>query len=387
MPPPPPVHDDAPPDKTGAASTRAITERIAVTIRSQHTGRYWRVLDDESSRGSRSSTSTPSRLRIAASAPPEQRGHESTVFLLEREGEQDSGGWVLLRWLKTRQLIEAVPPGVPGREDDAWSVRLSSSPAVHELHKLIVEDDKKHGQSHIYSMGLRGYLNHLETSGEVVGHGDHLPPQLATEPPTRGAVSVEKLQTGAAWLMEALTQRDKQLDGLQQQLTAMRAELAAAIADRPTPGRPVSSREPIRPQQGEGDDGEGDGGVQSKLRASSKKDGGALAELRSAPQKKARYTSSARRRRRLRHRAKREGRRTTRRKRRKRRKRTTRKQAAAPDDAGVEARVEEEEAAAAASAAAQPAACRAGVTWMFPNTRDSSKACEPAAFGQWRHAA
>ena len=288
MPPPPPVHDDAPPDKTGAASTRAITERIAVTIRSQHTGRYWRVLDDESSRGSRSSTSTPSRLRIAASAPPEQRGHESTVFLLEREGEQDSGGWVLLRWLKTRQLIEAVPPGVPGREDDAWSVRLSSSPAVHELHKLIVEDDKKHGQSHIYSMGLRGYLNHLETSGEVVGHGDHLPPQLATEPPTRGAVSVEKLQTGAAWLMEALTQRDKQLDGLQQQLTAMRAELAAAIADRPTPGRPVSSREPIRPQQGEGDDGEGDGGVQSKLRASSKKDGGALAELRSAPQKKAR---------------------------------------------------------------------------------------------------
>ena len=227
-------------------------------------------------------------------------------------------------------------------------------------------------------MGLRGYLNHLETSGEVAGHGDHLPPQLATEPPTRGAVSVEKLQTGAAWLMEALAQRDKQLDGLQQQLTAMRAELAAAIADRPTPGRPVSSREPIRPQQGEGDDGEGDGGVQSKLRASSKKDGGALAELRSAPQKPREST------RRVpdgggKVAASRGGerRRTRRRKRRTRRKRTTRKQ-----DGGTGRRRRGGKGGgggrlvAAASAAAGGG--RAGAIWMLQNTRDSSKASRAA---------
>ena len=58
----------------------------------------------------------------------------------------------------------------------------------------------------------------LEASGEVVGHGDALPPKVAAEPPPRGAVSVERLQTGAAWLMEALEQRDKQLDALQQQV-------------------------------------------------------------------------------------------------------------------------------------------------------------------------
>ena len=162
-PPPPPLPRDAADGEgaraaaaTGAASVAsaaaAATQRVAVTIRSQHTGKYWQVLNDGPS----------GKLRLSASASPQQRGLERTVFLLEREGSADAGGWVLLRWLKTRQLLEAVPPGVPGREDDAWSVRLSEAASANELHKLIVEDDPAHTQSHIWSVALRGYLNQLE---------------------------------------------------------------------------------------------------------------------------------------------------------------------------------------------------------------------------------
>ena len=73
--------------------------RLAVTIRSQHTGKYWQVLSEGSS----------GRYTLSASAAPNQRGMESTVFLLEREGgDSDADGWVLLRWLKTRQA--PLPP-------------------------------------------------------------------------------------------------------------------------------------------------------------------------------------------------------------------------------------------------------------------------------------
>ena len=73
-------------------------------------------------------------------------------------------------------------------------------------------------QSHIWAIGLRGYLNELDRSGEIVGHGDALPPAIAAEPPARGAVRIERLQSGAAWLLSALEQRDRQLDVLQQQV-------------------------------------------------------------------------------------------------------------------------------------------------------------------------
>ena len=224
--------------------------RTAVTIRSLHTGRYWQVLgSDEGSEANRAG-----RLRLSASAPPDQRGHERTVFLLEREGESDAdaGGWVLLRWLKTRQLVEAVPVGVPGREDDAWSVQLSVAGAVNELHKLAVEDDESHAQSHIWSYGLRGYLNVLEGSSEIVGHGDSMPPTPLSEPPARAAVAIEPLHSGAAWLMDALARRDRQIDVMADELTSARAELAALLARAPTPGRPVGLRE----RRGTGDGGD-----------------------------------------------------------------------------------------------------------------------------------
>ena len=116
----------------------ALHSVTAVTIRSQATGRYWQVVGDEAAAGS--------RLRLVASAPPAARGNERTVFLLEREGDTESGGFILLRWLKTRQLVEAVPPGIVGREEDAWSVRLSMASTVHELHKFNVEEDQSHAQ-------------------------------------------------------------------------------------------------------------------------------------------------------------------------------------------------------------------------------------------------
>ena len=139
-----------------------MTQRLAVTIRSQHSGRYWQVLGDEaptrraggSAADAGSHAVSGARLRLSASAPPEQRGHERTVFLLEREGEPEEGGWVLLRWLKTRQLIEAVPPRVPGREEDAWGVRLSASHSVGELHRLVIEDDASHGASFVWSSAI-----------------------------------------------------------------------------------------------------------------------------------------------------------------------------------------------------------------------------------------
>ena len=200
--PPPPPHDM---DATALAVT--VTHRVAVTVRSQHTGKYWQVAEV--------ADGAVPRRRVSASASPQERGLERTVFVLEQEGDPESGGWVLLRWLKTRQLVEAVPPGVPGREDDAWSVQLSDASAVNELHKLVVEDNAAHTSSYVWSVALRGYLNHLETSGEVVGHADVLPPTIASEPPPRGAVVVERLQNGAGWLMEALEERDRQLDALQ----------------------------------------------------------------------------------------------------------------------------------------------------------------------------
>ncbi len=273
LPPPPPVRS------LESREQHGTTSRVAVTIRSLHTGKYWQLQKDGDGTGS--------RLRLSASASPQQRGLESTVFLLEREGDTDGGGWVLLRWLKTRQLLEAVPPGVPGREDDAWSVRLSEAPAVNELHKLMIEDDATHSQSHIWSFGIRGYLNQLEASGDVVGHGDALPPAAASEPPRRGAVAVERLQSGAAWLMEALEQRDKQLDALQEQLTAARAELAALAAQEPMPGRPVSSRG-RRPQDeaAAGDPTHANAASTTPSAAASAAGVGGLAEVRTAAQRR-----------------------------------------------------------------------------------------------------
>ena len=161
--------------------------RLPVTIRSMHNGRYWQVLGEGTTAGP----------RLSASAAPQERGLERTVFLLERDGGDEGNGWVTLRWLKTRQLVEALPPGVAGREDDAWRVGLSRAQSVSELHKLIIEDDAAHRQSYVWSTALKGYLNALEQSGEVVGHGDALPPASATEPPARGAVIVERLDGGA----------------------------------------------------------------------------------------------------------------------------------------------------------------------------------------------
>ena len=70
-----------------AVSTTASssTQRIAVTVRSLHTGKYWQVV------GGDRHSQHPARL--VASASPSDRGHdESTVFLLEQEGAAESGG-------------------------------------------------------------------------------------------------------------------------------------------------------------------------------------------------------------------------------------------------------------------------------------------------------
>ena len=94
-------------------------QRVPVTIRSMHNGRYWQVLGADKAAGA----------RISASAPPQERGMERTVFLLERDGGDEGGGWATLRWLKTRQLLESIPPGLVGHEDDAWRVGLSDAQA------------------------------------------------------------------------------------------------------------------------------------------------------------------------------------------------------------------------------------------------------------------
>ena len=120
---------------------------------------------------------------------------------------------MLVRWLKTRQLVEVVPPGVPGREDDVWSVVLSRTDGVTELHKLLIEDEPKHARSYVWSVALKGYLNTLEAGGEIVAHADALPLRAAELPPLRGAVAVERLQGGASWLLQALEQRDAQIQG------------------------------------------------------------------------------------------------------------------------------------------------------------------------------
>ena len=133
--------------------------------------------------------------------------------MLESEGTPGEGGWMLVRWLKTRQLVEVVPPGVPGREDDVWSVVLSRTDGVTELHKLLIEDEPKHARSYVWSVALKGYLNTLEAGGEIVAHADALPLRAAELPPLRGAVAVERLQGGASWLLQALEQRDAQIKG------------------------------------------------------------------------------------------------------------------------------------------------------------------------------
>ena len=89
LPPPPPP----PPAADGAAQQ----PHVAVAIRSIHSGLYWQVVGDERS---------PHDLVLAASAPPRDKEQERCLFLLESEGEPGAGGWVVLRWLKTRQLVE-----------------------------------------------------------------------------------------------------------------------------------------------------------------------------------------------------------------------------------------------------------------------------------------
>ena len=93
LPPPPPP----PPAAEGAAQH----QHVAVAIRSIHSGLYWQVVGDEHA---------PHSLVLAASAPPRDKELERCVFLLESEGEPGAGGWVALRWLKTRQLVEVRPP-------------------------------------------------------------------------------------------------------------------------------------------------------------------------------------------------------------------------------------------------------------------------------------
>ena len=53
-------------------------------------------------------------------------------------------------------------------------------------------------QSHIWAIGLRGYLNELDRSGEIVGHGDALPPGFDVVTLALGAYAVV-LCHGEAW--------------------------------------------------------------------------------------------------------------------------------------------------------------------------------------------
>ena len=153
---------------------------------------------------------------------------------------------MVLRWLKTRQLVEVVPPGLQGREGDAWTVRLSATDGsggggVRDLHKLLVEDDPRHAASFVWSVALRGYVSMLEgSSGTLVGHGDALPPAAISTPPPRGSVAVEHVKGGAAWLMEALQRRDTQIESLAGRLHEAEAKIAELEARCPprTPAPP-----------------------------------------------------------------------------------------------------------------------------------------------------
>ena len=86
---------------------------------------------------------------------------------------------------------------------------------MSELHKLLVEDDASHAHSYVWSFALRGFVNELEISGDLVGHGDQMPPAVASKPPSRGSVSIERLRGGAGWLMDALLARDERIEQLQ----------------------------------------------------------------------------------------------------------------------------------------------------------------------------
>ena len=92
----------------------------------------------------------------------------------------------------------------------------ASLPFVGELHKLLIEDDARHARSFVWSVALKGFVNTLEGGGEVVAHGDAMPPAAAAAPPPRGAVAVERLEGGAAWLMTALSARDARIAALQE---------------------------------------------------------------------------------------------------------------------------------------------------------------------------
>ena len=223
----------APASRPPSASSEAEPQRLPVTIRALHSGLYWQVVGSEEAAG---------QLRLAATANPSVRGSERTVFMLESEGTPGEGGWMLVRWLKTRQLVEVVPPGVPGREDDVWSVVLSRTDGVTELHKLLIEDEPKHARSYVWSVALKGYLNTLEAGGEIVAHADALPLRAAELPPLRGAVAVERLQGGASWLLQALEQRDAQIQGLRLQLAAAKSEIAAVEVIDPTVSRSGDER-------------------------------------------------------------------------------------------------------------------------------------------------
>ena len=79
-------------------------------------------------------------------------------------------------------------------------------------------------------------------TGEIVGHDGDLPRKAMEEAREHNAVALERLQSGAQWLMDALQKRDEQIDELQDQLHSVQAELASFSAREPTPGRPAHLR-------------------------------------------------------------------------------------------------------------------------------------------------
>ena len=52
---------------------------------------------------------------------------------------------------------------------------------MSELHKLLIEDDASHAHSYVWSVALQGFVNCLEISGDLVGHGDAMPPSAAVQ--------------------------------------------------------------------------------------------------------------------------------------------------------------------------------------------------------------
>ena len=80
-------------------------------------------------------------------------------------------------------------------------------------------------------------------AGFIGSHtADALPLRAAELPPLRGAVAVERLQGGASWLLQALEQRDAQIQGLRLQLAAAKSEIAAVEVIDPTVSRSGDER-------------------------------------------------------------------------------------------------------------------------------------------------